>query len=362
VDYGLSDGECAHFTEWEVFVLALKKRKIRIDVGKETYPDIPLQQALDLVISVKQSEGLRERTLVDYTKTYGYFTKWLTEYHPNVAYVHDLSVSTFRDYVAWMKYDAKRYEGHKYNGEKDHGTGVSDTTINIRLRTLKAIFNQLERDKLIAESPISAVKLIRQDVDLTNCLTDDEVRQVLAQPDRRDLVGFRDYVAIVTLLDSGLRISSLLSLRATDVDFNTRFITVPGERSKNRKPLLVPISGHTVTLLLQLIAENRNHFTTDRIFLSVNGEVMSSNHFNKRLKLYGEKAGISGKKMTAHVYRHTWAKNMILNGADPFTVQKIGGWADIRTMRRYIQMDTNDLRKSHDAHSPVNTLVRGRRM
>ncbi|WP_242069842.1 tyrosine-type recombinase/integrase [Paenibacillus dendritiformis] len=62
--------------------------------------------------------------------------------------------------------------------------------------------------------------------------------------------------------------------------------------------------------------------------------------------------------MTAHVYRHTWARNMIFNGCDPFTLQKMGGWKDIRTMRRYIQMDTSDMRKSHDSYSPVNTLIR----
>lgn len=65
--------------------------------------------------------------------------------------------------------------------------------------------------------------------------------------------------------------------------------------------------------------------------------------------------------MTAHVYRHTWAKNMILNGCDPFTLQKIGGWADIRTMRRYIQMDIEDIRESHDRYSPVMNFVKKKR-
>ena len=85
------------------------------------------------------------------------------------------------------------------------------------------------------------------------------------------------------------------------------------------------------------------------------------NHFNKRLKYYGEKAGIEGKKVTAHVNRHTWAKSMTLNGCDAFTLQKMGGWSDIRTMRRYIQMDMDDLRKSHDTFSPVMKLVTKKR-
>ena len=58
---------------------------------------------------------------------------------------------------------------------------------------------------------------------------------------------------------------NLLSLRAADVDFQTRFITLGGEKNKNRKPRIVPISAHTVKLLLQLINENKKHFSTDRI-------------------------------------------------------------------------------------------------
>jgi integrase/recombinase XerD len=166
---------------------------------------------------------------------------------------------------------------------------------------------------------------------------------------------------MILLLDSGVRANELLSLRAEDVDFQTRFITLGGEQNKNRKPRFVPISAHTVKLLLQLINENKKHFSTDRIFLSSYGEPLGQNHFNKRLKYYGAKAGIEGKKVTAHVYRHTWAKNMTLNGCDAFTLQKMGGWSDIRTMRRYIQMDTDDLRKSHDSFSPVMKMVTKKR-
>ncbi|XID95789.1 tyrosine-type recombinase/integrase [Paenibacillaceae bacterium WGS1546] len=291
---------------------------------------------------------MRERTLRDYSKHYGYFVDWLREQYPEITYVGDVTNAMIRDHVSYLRYDRVRYEGHTNIPTENQRVGLSDTTVNIRLRTLKAIFNQMERDDLIEDNPTAKTKLIRQDVDLTNCLTDDEVKAILAQPNQRDFVGFRDYVAIVLLLDSGMRISDMLSRRIPDIDFQTRFISAPGSSTKNRKPRLIPISGHTAKLLLQLIEENRQHFTTDRLFLSCYGDPISAKHFNKRLKYYGERAGISDKKMTAHVYRHTWAKSMVVNGADVFTVQKMGGWSDIRTMRRYIQMNTEDIRRSHD--------------
>ncbi|MEC2076393.1 tyrosine-type recombinase/integrase [Metabacillus fastidiosus] len=339
--------------------MSLNKRVKRKPVGKmanqKEYPKLTMEQAIDLVMAGKSAEGLRERTLKDYKKDWGYFVTWLQKNY-EIETVDELSPQIFRDYINYLKYDAPKYDGHKYI-KNEQGIGLSDTTINIRLRVYRAMFNYLEREDLIEINPMTNVRLLKQDIDLTNCFTDDEVKEVLRQPNQRDYVGFRDYVAMMLLLDSGIRANELLSLRTTDIDFQTRFITLGGDKNKNRKPRLVPISAHTVKLLLQLINENKKHFSTDRIFLSSYGEPLGQNQFNKRLKYYGEKAGIEGKKVTAHVYRHTWAKNMTLNGCDAFTLQKMGGWSDIRTMRRYIQMDVEDIRKSHDEFSPVMKLV-----
>jgi integrase/recombinase XerD len=337
--------------------LALKRKKRRAErVSQKQYPKLTFQQALDLVIAGKRVEGLRERTLQDYIKTWRYFTNWLKKNYEEIQTIDQLTTEIFRNYINYMKYDAKRYDGHKFIDAEKQDIGLSDTTINIRLRVFRAFFNYLEKEELIEFNPMDNIKLLRQDIDLTNCFTDEEVKELLRQPNQRDFVGFRDFVAMNLLLDSGLRVGEMCNLRAGDIDFQTRFITIQGEKSKNRRPRLVPISAYVCKLLLQLISENNEHFKTDRVFLSCYGEPLTERHFNKRLKYYAEKAGITGKKVTAHVYRHTWAKNMVLNGCDAFTLQKMGGWADIRTMRRYIQMDIEDMRRSHDDYSPITRL------
>lgn len=338
--------------------MALKKKRKRatsLTNAKKEYPALSFDEALQITLAGKRSEGCRDRTLKDYAKMWGYFTGWLEK---NYEYQHvgEITTEAIRNYINYMKYDKQRYSGHKFINSDKQRIGLADTTININLRTLRALFNHLEREELLEVNPMDRVKLLRQDIDLTNCFTDEEVKEILKQPNLRDFVGFRDYCGLSLLLDSGLRIEEMLSLRAGDIDFASRFITIHADKSKNRKHRLVPVSAHAIKLILQLISENKAHFTTDRIFLSSYGEPLTANHFNKRLKYYAEKAGISGKKMTAHVYRHTWAKNMILNGCDPFTLQKIGGWADIRTMRRYIQMDTREMRRSHDDFSPLTKI------
>jgi integrase/recombinase XerD len=339
--------------------MALQKKARRKQVGeisnRKEYPKLTLDQAIDFVISGKKAEGLRDRTLRDYTNMWRYFTDWLEENY-EVETVNELSTDVFRNYINYLRYDAKRYDGHKYIDAEKQGVGLKDASINIRIRTYRAIFNHLEREGLIEFNPMNNVKELRTDIDSTNCFTDEDVKALLAQPNQRTYVGFRDYVAMIVLLDTGMRMNEIINLRVAEIDFQTRFITLEGDRNKNRKPRLVPFSAQAAKLLLQLIGENREHFKTDRLFLSTYGENLGWNQLNKRLKYYAEKAGIDGKKVTSHVYRHTWAKNMILNGCDPFTLQKMGGWADIRTMRRYIQMDTSEMRRSHDDFSPINKL------
>jgi integrase/recombinase XerD len=304
----------------------------------------------------KKAEGVRERTLRDYLKNWKYFTDWLRENYSGIEYIDEITTEMVRNYINYLRYDRNRYECHTLIDSEKMQKGLKETSINIRIRVYKAVFNYLERENYIYNNPMDNIRTLRTDIDLTNSFTDEEVKALLKQPYQRDYVGFRDFVAMNLLLDSGIRANELLNLRVGDIDFKTRFITLPGERNKNRKPRLVPISAHVAKLLHDLINENKEHFVTDRIFLSCYGEPLTANHFNKRLKYYAELAGIENKKVTAHVYRHTWAKNMILNGCDPFTLQKMGGWSDIRTMRRYIQMDTEELRRSHDDYSPISRL------
>lgn len=328
--------------------------------AKADYPRLTLDQALDIVVSGKRVEGVRDRTIKDYVKMFGYFRTWLDDNY-EVEYFDEITTDTIRNYINYCKYDKPKYSGHKYIDSDKQGVGLSDTTININLRCLKSLWNHLDREGMLEVNPMDKIRLIKQDTDdLGNGFTDEEIKALFQQPNKRDYVGWRDYVAMHCLYDGGLRIGELLSLRAGDIDFQSRFITIKADNAKGRRSRLVPISTHVAKLLLQLISESREHFKTDRIFLSSFGEPLGENQFNKRLKYYAEKAGIDPKKkrVTAHAYRHTWATSMIKNGVDPFTLQKLGGWQDIRTMRKYIQMDTDQMRQSHDMYSPINLMKR----
>ncbi|MFZ3577403.1 hypothetical protein [Virgibacillus sp. DJP39] len=100
--------------------MSLKKRKriTKLAEPVKEYPNLTQTQAIDIVISGKRTEGVRDRTIRDYVKMWEYFTKWLNENY-EVDYVNELSAEEFRNYINYMKYDKRKYAGHKYiDGDK----------------------------------------------------------------------------------------------------------------------------------------------------------------------------------------------------------------------------------------------------
>lgn len=75
-----------------------RKRAVRTDINTKPYPKLTLQQALAIVISGKTAEDVRERTLRDYVKIWGYFIDWLAE-HYEVECISELTAEMFRNFL-----------------------------------------------------------------------------------------------------------------------------------------------------------------------------------------------------------------------------------------------------------------------
>ncbi|MNW55251.1 Tyrosine recombinase XerD [compost metagenome] len=116
------------------------------------------------------------------------------------------------------------------------------------------------------------------------------------------------------------------------------------------------MSKRTAELLDALVQENRTQFrnsSPSTVFLLNNRKPLTYNQAYERIRLHGEKAGISGVRVSPHTFRHTFAKMYIKNGGDLFTLQKILGHHDISMVRKYVQMEQRDLQEQHAQSSPL---------
>ncbi|MFL0584557.1 tyrosine-type recombinase/integrase [Solibacillus silvestris] len=319
--------------------------------------NIGLTDAWNYFITAKIGEGIRPRTREDYSNTWRYFNDWLVESKIEVRYVSEVTAAHCREYIRYLSEDAPRFKGHKYI-TGSYGKGLSSATINMRIRALKVAFNFWKAENMIRVSPMDNVRCQKIDVDKIESFTDEQIEAMLNACDQRTYVGFRDFVFQICLLDTGMRMNELLSITAESIDIKSRTIHLGAEFNKNRRYRVIPISQDTVKLLFELIDENRQHFPeAKRIFLSCYGEEVRDTQMNKRLKYYGDMTGV-GKEIrsTAHTWRHTFARNFILNGGDPYTLMRILGHSSIAMTRRYVQMTDGDVRMKHTHYSPLRNI------
>ena len=312
--------------------------------GASKNVELSIQEAFDFFVLIKRTKGVRPRTQADYHTQFTYFTDWLSEDYSDITNIADIDTEILREYVVYLS-------DEHYN-EKTEDYGLSPYTINIRIRFLKAFFNTLFAEEKVEANPAERLDLMLVDEDTYEPLDDVEIEALLDAPDEEYYPQFRDKVAMLLMLDTGIRIGEVFALEVEDVDVKGRVINLPASKAKNRKARIIPISNLVAKLLLELISENKAHFDASHVFLSNSGTPYQPNSFRRRLLKYKKEAGID-KRVSPHSLRHQFCRDYILNGGDVFTLQRIVGHADIQTTRKYVQMTGVDIKDQHALYSPV---------
>jgi integrase/recombinase XerD len=183
------------------------------------------------------------------------------------------------------------------------------------------------------------------------------VNQLLRKPDQRTYTGFRDYVLMILMLDTGIRVSEALGLTIQSFNYEQKTILVPASVAKNKKDRILPLSKKTAKIINILIKENSAlKERCDNIFITYYGEKLMPNVIRGRLRDYGKQAEITGVRVSPHTFRHTFAKFYILNGGDAFTLQRILDHSTMNMVRKYIQMNNEDIKLQHNQFSPLKFL------
>ncbi|MED1874167.1 tyrosine-type recombinase/integrase [Brevibacillus borstelensis] len=304
--------------------------------------------------NAKVAEGLAESTLGQRDRYHRFLMDFLNEKYPGIK-PYEVTADVIRAWIVYLQTEHVRFANSPLAPEYMKTKGLATGCINTYLRNVKVFFNFLAKEGYIPESPFKHVKLMKEEIDTVQALNEKQVQALLAQPDKRSYAGFRDYVAMLIMLDCGTRLSSTINIRVEDVDFKEDVIYIRASNSKNRKGFYVPFSKKTKKALQELVAEAAE-FNSEYLFTTVYGNKLDPSRLRQRMKKYGEAAGITGVRVSPHTLRHTFAKFYILNGGDPFSLQKILGHHDMTMVRRYVQMNDMDIRKQHERFSPMGFL------
>ncbi len=249
-----------------------------------------------------------------------------------------------RDFRIWLN----RQEAKKEKGMS--ATTLKKRTQNYYLIALRAFLKYLARQSIPSLSPdrIELAKVPERSLDL---ITAEELGRLLTAPDTSHIRGLRDKAMLELLFSTGLRVSELCSL-PRDINLKLDELSV---RGKGEKVRVVFISDDARTAVQKYL--DKRDDMDDALFVQIMGKNeklnkkrdsmrLTSRSIERIIKHYAIKSGIS-KKVTPHVIRHSFATDLLRNGADLRSVQMLLGHANINTTQIYTHVTDSELRKVH---------------
>lgn len=242
--------------------------------------------------------------------------------------------------------------------EKPHrntGGRLKSGTVNRVISSFKVFFKFLAEEGIINENPAEHLHKIREPKMQLQIFKTEQVEELVSAIKPYTFAGRRDRLAIQLLLDTGIRRAELLRLRVSDIDFQERLIRVWGKGSKER---LAPFGERTAEFLKTWILENG---LSDEQYIFVHRfehqRPIHPNTFGANIRRYGQRAGITGVRVSPHTFRHTFGTRWIANGGDPFSLQRILGHTTLEMTQLYVDLNTEDLQRKHKVFGlPDNQL------
>ncbi|PJN90579.1 tyrosine-type recombinase/integrase [Bacillus sp. mrc49] len=325
----------------------------RINKGKRN-SIYELASLFEKAYNAKVAEGLAKGTLFRYQHAHSLFIHFLEEKGIQ-ADIRFINVDICREFVTFLLTERVKFDGHRFKPDTSKTEGVSPRYTNDLIKTLRTTFRTLQQDELVDANPFEGVKCVKQPEKLINVLTSSELKALLEAPDQRRYASFRDYVALITMIDTMARVSEILSLTVEDVDLNAKEVIFRSEITKTRRGRIVPIQPKTARLLKELIAEVKE-FDSDYIFLANYGEPLNPNTFRRRLLSYANKAGIN-KRVHPHLIRHSTATMYLEGGGNLRYLQALLGHVDQRMTSKYTHLSKQSIADNHEQYSALNQVV-----
>ncbi len=229
----------------------------------------------------------------------------------------------------------------KLNRKLGRDGSLKKNTQNYYLIAIRSFLKYLNSigDRVMSPDSIVLAKTGMREIDI---ISFDELKRLLAAPEN-DLVGLRDRAVLEMLFSTGLRVSELCSLQR-DIDLKQDEIRI---RGKGEKVRVVFLSDSAKKTLKSYLEKRRDE--SDALFISMKGKNASrltSRTIERIVEKYAKLTGIS-KKVTPHTLRHSFATNLLQNGADLRSVQELLGHANIGTTQIYTHITNKQLKEIH---------------
>lgn len=207
--------------------------------------------------------------------------------------------------------------------------GITPRSVNRKISTLKTYFKFLLREGFIKETPMSKVIAPKSKKRLPVFIEQDHIDSLLNEANFDDgFIGERDKLIIDFFYVTGVRLSELINIKITDINFDNNSVKVLGKRNKER---LIPLSDRSIKELVLFIKQYKLY---DYLFTDLKGKRVYTKLVYRIVNKYIGKIS-SANKRSPHILRHTFATHMLNNGADINAIKELLGHSNLSATQVY---------------------------
>jgi len=299
-----------------------------------------------------KTEGKSPHTIRIYTTALSILQRFLERkgYSTDVT---KIGPEEIREFISYLQ-NTRAFMEHPFTGPQKKG--LTGHTVNCYLRALRAFWSWLEAEEFIDINPFNKIIIPKPPKKIMAPFSEEQIRTLLSVIDTKSATGFRDWTIILTLLDTGVRVSELTNLGLEDVNLVQRSLKVHGKGNKER---IVPIGVSVQRALAKYSNKYRPtppYPLSDNLFLTRDGMSLTPNRVQSIIEQYASRANIQGVRASPHTFRHTFAVSYLRNGGDIFTLQRVLGHETLDMVQNYVCLAQSDLQEAHLRCSPVDNL------
>lgn len=297
--------------------------------------------------------GKSFNTIRGYRRDLLQFMEYLEEYE-EIHNFEEIEMMTFRSFIAYLNSPKRleKDENTKDMKKKAKLKPVSKRSINRKISALRTFFKYLQEIKVIETNKAFYINVPKFEKELPNVINRDDLNRLRHVISTEKITGIRDRLIIELLYSSGLRSIELINLSEFIIDIEEREIRVIGKGNKER---ITFFSENAKKWLIKYIEEKKKqyaNYTREVLIVNSKGKKLTTRSLRRLISAHAHEAGIE-KEITPHVFRHSFATELLNNGVDIRYLQELLGHSSIAATQIYTHVSKSLLRDIYMSTHPL---------
>ena len=213
---------------------------------------------------------------------------------------------------------------------------LSHTTVANILSVIRSFYSFMVQSEYMINDPTKGISSIKIDKKAPVYLTQSEIEGLV-----NTAIDPRDSLIVKMLYATGVRISELVNIKKSDIDFDRNTIKVFGKGAKERIVIIPPVLSSTLMTYCEQLDDSHRLFE------------LTTRTVQRDIKILGARAGIT-KHVTPHKLRHSFATHMLQNGGNVVAIQKLLGHTSLNTTQIYTHYNVDDLKDMYAHTHPMS--------